>query len=57
MQHEDLRKHLAPNTKQLIRFANIKQAVADIQGDQYVQQLIENFDGKLDLKSIEPQGN
>ena len=39
------------------RQQSFAQAVADIQGDQYVQQLIENFDGKLDLKSIEPQGN
>ena len=33
------------------------QAVADIKGDQYVQQLIENFNGKLDLDSIAPLGN
>jgi hypothetical protein len=39
------------------RQQSFAQAVADIQGDQYVQQLIENFDGKLDLKSIEPLGN
>ena len=37
--------------------AILAQAVADIQGDQHVQQLIENFNGKLDLKSIAPLGN
>jgi DNA polymerase-3 subunit gamma/tau len=36
---------------------NLAQAVADIQGDQYVQQLIENFNGKLDPKSIAPLGD
>ena len=33
------------------------QAVVDIQGDQYVQKLIENFNGKLDPQSIAPLGN
>ena len=36
---------------------SLAQAVADIQGDQYVQQLIESFNGKLDPKSIAPLGN
>jgi DNA polymerase-3 subunit gamma/tau len=36
---------------------SFKQAVADIQGDRYVQQLIENFNGKLDPDSIAPLGN
>jgi DNA polymerase-3 subunit gamma/tau len=39
------------------RQQSFAQAVADIQGDQYVQQLIENFNGKLDPKSIAPLGN
>jgi DNA polymerase III subunit gamma/tau len=33
------------------------QAVADIQGDQHVQQLIENFNGRLDPMSIAPLGS
>ncbi|MBT5683434.1 MAG: hypothetical protein HOJ11_00410, partial [Gammaproteobacteria bacterium] len=36
---------------------SLAQAVADIQGDQHVQQLIESFNGKLDPKSITPLGN
>lgn len=36
---------------------SLAQAVADIQGDQHVQQLIESFNGKLDPKSIAPLGN
>ena len=36
---------------------SLAQAVADIQGDHHVQQLIENFNGKLDPKSIAPLGN
>ena len=36
---------------------SLAQAVADLQGDQHVQQLIENFNGKLDPKSIAPLGN
>ena len=35
----------------------LAQAVADIESDQHVQQLIENFNGKLDPKSIAPLGN
>jgi len=33
------------------------QAVADIESDHHVQQLIENFNGKLDPSSIRPLGN
>jgi len=36
---------------------SLAQAVADIKGDQHVQQLIESFNGKLDPKSIAPLGN
>ena len=36
---------------------SLAKAVADIQGDQHVQQLIESFNGKLDPKSISPLGN
>jgi DNA polymerase-3 subunit gamma/tau len=36
---------------------SLAQAVSDIQGDHYVQQLIENFNGKLDPDSIAPLGN
>jgi DNA polymerase-3 subunit gamma/tau len=36
---------------------SLSQAVSDIQGDQYVQLLIENFNGKLDPESIAPLGN
>jgi hypothetical protein len=36
---------------------SLAQAVADIQGDHHVQQLIESFNGKLDPKSIAPLGN
>jgi DNA polymerase-3 subunit gamma/tau len=36
---------------------SLAQAVADIQGDQHVRQLIESFNGKLDPKSIAPLGN
>lgn len=36
---------------------SLAQAVADIEGDLHVQQLIENFNGRLDPKSIAPLGN